>query len=65
MSEFAKGWRPSAGLTEREMQVLNEIHSGKSLREVSQSLTISQNTVKNHVRNIIEKLKLFHGGMAE
>jgi two-component system NarL family response regulator len=45
-------------LTERELQVLKLVARGMSNREVSEQLFISENTVKNHVRNILEKLHL-------
>ncbi len=61
MSEFARQFHPKMGLTERELDVLKEIRSGSTLRDVSLALRVSQNTVKNHLRNIIEKLRLFGG----
>ena len=45
-------------LTDRELQVLKLVAQGMSNREVSTELFISENTVKNHVRNILEKLHL-------
>jgi len=59
MSEPSRFWRPNSRLTDREMEVLNALHEGKSLRDMSESMRVSQNTVKNHVRNIIEKLRFF------
>jgi two-component system NarL family response regulator len=45
-------------LTDRELQVLKLVAQGLSNREVAGELFISENTVKNHVRNILEKLHL-------
>ncbi|MGQ0616776.1 MAG: response regulator [Acidimicrobiia bacterium] len=45
-------------LTDRELQVLKLVAQGMSNREVAEELFISENTVKNHVRNILEKLHL-------
>jgi len=59
MTDGWRRWQPQGSLTDREMQVLREIHARKSLREIGHALSISQDTVRNHVRNIIEKLRLF------
>jgi two-component system NarL family response regulator len=45
-------------LTGRELEVLRLVAQGKSNRDVAAELFISENTVKNHVRNILEKLHL-------
>ncbi|HET7172784.1 MAG TPA: response regulator transcription factor [Nocardioidaceae bacterium] len=45
-------------LTERELEVLRLMSQGLNNREIAEKLFISQNTVKNHVRNILEKLQL-------
>lgn len=42
-------------LTEREKEVLQLILSGKSNKEIAANLSISENTVKTHVRNIFSK----------
>ncbi len=45
-------------LTARELEVLKLVAHGASNRDVARELVISENTVKNHVRNILEKLHL-------
>jgi DNA-binding NarL/FixJ family response regulator len=49
---------PPPGLTVREMQVLQLMAQSKSNKDIAATLFISENTVKNHVRNILEKLHL-------
>ena len=43
-------------LTHRENQVLRHMAFGLSNKEIAQSLTISVETVKEHVQNILRKL---------
>jgi DNA-binding NarL/FixJ family response regulator len=45
-------------LTDREMEVLRLMARGLNNRDIARDLFISDNTVKNHVRNILEKLHL-------
>jgi DNA-binding NarL/FixJ family response regulator len=45
-------------LTKREIEVLKLVAQGLNNREIGRRLFISENTVKNHVRNILEKLHL-------
>jgi len=45
-------------LTDREMEVLKLVAKGRNNRDIAKELFISENTVKNHIRNILEKLHL-------
>ncbi len=47
-----------APLTNRELEVLALVARAESNREIGEQLYISENTVRNHVRNILEKLQL-------
>ncbi|MEN3272952.1 MAG: hypothetical protein V7636_1713 [Actinomycetota bacterium] len=49
---------PAPRLTDRELDVLRLVAQGLTNREVAEQLYIAENTVKNHVRNILEKLHL-------
>jgi DNA-binding NarL/FixJ family response regulator len=49
---------PSPRLTDREMEVLRLVAQGLNNRDIAKQLFISENTVKNHIRNILEKLHL-------
>ncbi len=45
-------------LTGREIEVLELVAQGNTSRQIGELLFISQNTVKNHIRNILDKLGL-------
>lgn len=45
-------------LSKREREVLELVAKGLSNRQIGESLFISEQTVKNHLRNILEKLHL-------
>jgi two-component system NarL family response regulator len=49
---------PTPRLTDREMEVLKLVAKGMNNRDIAKKLFISENTVKNHIRNILEKLQL-------
>jgi DNA-binding NarL/FixJ family response regulator len=49
---------PAPRLTDREMEVLRLVAQGMNNRDIAKELFISENTVKNHIRNILEKLHL-------
>ncbi len=58
MSRTDREQVPTPRLTDRELEVLRLVATGLNNREVAKQLFISENTVKNHVRNILEKLQL-------
>jgi DNA-binding NarL/FixJ family response regulator len=58
MSQGSRDAVPAPRLTERELEVLRLVAKGLNNREAAKELFISENTVKNHVRNILEKLQL-------
>lgn len=45
-------------LTDREIEVLKEVATGKRNREIAETLFISEKTVKNHISNILMKLQV-------
>lgn len=45
-------------LTDREIEVLKEVATGKRNREIAASLFISEKTVKNHISSILMKLQV-------
>jgi DNA-binding NarL/FixJ family response regulator len=48
----------SASLSRRELEVLTLVAQGLNNRAIAEQLFISENTVKNHIRNIHEKLQV-------
>ena len=65
LTEFAKlaGRAPESAATQaplspRENEVLDLITHGKTNKEIAAALAIAESTVKNHMRNILEKLHL-------
>ncbi len=51
----AMGNASSADLTEREAEVLRELVSGAGNREIAAKLGITENTVKMHITNMLQK----------
>jgi NarL family two-component system response regulator LiaR len=60
MQEFANPQpaTPKHDLTDRELEVLRLIAQGKSNKDISEDLVLSEKTVKTHVSNILQKLHL-------
>lgn len=45
-------------MTNRELEVLQEISCGATNQEISQHLFLSENTVKHHIHSILDKLNV-------
>ncbi len=45
-------------LTDRELEILKLVARGRLNREIAGELFISENTVRNHIRNILDKLQM-------
>jgi len=54
----------SAGLTPRELEILELIAQNKTNQEIADHLVIEVGTVKNHVHKILEKLQVSNRGDA-
>jgi DNA-binding NarL/FixJ family response regulator len=54
--DFTAPHKPT--LTGREIEVLGYVAQGMTSKQIGRTLFISENTVKNHVRNILDKLGL-------
>ena len=44
------------GLTQRQLQVLRSLASGKRYKEIAEELSVSLNTIKSHAENVYERL---------
>lgn len=49
---------PPSVLSQRELEILSCVATGQSNRQIAGTLVISENTVKNHIKNILSKLAL-------
>ena len=47
-----------AVLTDRELEIFTRLASGESNREIARELSLSTNTVANHIASILAKLHL-------
>lgn len=55
---------PLSTLTRREMEVLADLASGRTNKQIARDLGVSLNTVKFHVRNLYQKLSVNSRGQA-
>lgn len=46
------------GLTEREVEILRHLSAGAANKEIANALSISEHTVKIHLKNILKKLHM-------
>ncbi|MBY5983935.1 response regulator transcription factor [Halomonas sp. DP5Y7-2] len=53
-------YRPVAGLTQRELEILGFIGNGASNQDIASQLFLSEHTVKSHLYNIFKKIKVHH-----
>ena len=47
-----------AALTERELEIFSQLASGKNNHDIARELSLSTNTVSNHIASILAKLHL-------
>lgn len=60
MHELMRGGKRATNLTEREQTVLRQLALGQTNREIAEALTVTEETIKTHVGNILTKLQLAH-----
>jgi DNA-binding CsgD family transcriptional regulator len=51
-------WQEISSLTKREKEILKHMLFGEKRKEIADKLFISDNSVKNHITNILKKLKV-------
>ncbi len=59
-----QGGEMAGGLSPREKEVLESVARGATNSEIASTLYISENTVKTHLRNILDKLHLANRSQA-
>lgn len=68
LTEFRSGEvckaEAASGLSQRESEILQQVAKGCSNKEIASILFISENTVKTHLRNILDKLHLANRSQA-
>ena len=56
LEEFARSGHTKEHLSSREKEILKLVTKGLTNKEIAESLSISQSTVKNHIHSAMEKL---------
>jgi DNA-binding NarL/FixJ family response regulator len=49
---------PLAVLTDRETEILRMVSTGRTARQIAETLVVSHRTVQNHIQNTLRKLQL-------
>jgi DNA-binding NarL/FixJ family response regulator len=49
---------PAAVLTDRETEILRLVSTGRTARQIADTLVVSHRTVQNHIQNTLRKLQL-------
>ncbi|MEM7132742.1 MAG: response regulator transcription factor [Chloroflexota bacterium] len=60
LHELVQGSDAYHKLTKRENEVLRQLAHGKTNRQIAEALTVSDETIKTHIGNILTKLHLAH-----
>jgi DNA-binding NarL/FixJ family response regulator len=55
---FSQQLQPAKNLTEREIELLQLVANGMPNKAIAQTLSVSENTVKYHMKNIMQKLNV-------
>jgi DNA-binding NarL/FixJ family response regulator len=56
LTDATGAWEPDEQLTRREQQIADGVARGLRNKEIARSLSISEKTVKSHLRNVFQKL---------
>src|SRR5699024_3232059 len=54
---ISRGSEQAPALTRRGLEVLRRVARGSSTRQIAEELVIAENTVTNHIREILEELQ--------
>ncbi|WP_431025683.1 LuxR C-terminal-related transcriptional regulator [Halomonas sp. H5] len=57
-------YRPTCGLTQRELEIIGLLGAGASNMEIADRLFVSEHTVKSHLYNIFRKIDVHSRGQA-